>query len=106
MTTDAVAQRLHVHASVATATCPTLASKKITPHVLRHTTAMRMLAAGIDVATISLWFGHESIDSTKAYLHADMSIKQRALERTITPSRTPPGRYRPTDTLLHFLENL
>ena len=66
---------------------------------------MRMLAAGIDVATISLWFGHESIDSTKAYLHADMSIKQRALERT-TPPRTPRGRYRPTDVLLHFLENL
>ena len=105
MTTDAIAQRLHVHASLAAATCPTLAAKNITPHVLRHTTAMRMLAAGIDVATISLWFGHESIDSTKTYLHADMSIKQRALERT-TPPRTPPGRYRPTDTLLHFLENL
>jgi integrase/recombinase XerD len=105
MTTDAVAQRLHVHARLAAATCPTLASKNITPHVLRHTTAMRMLAAGIDVATISLWFGHESIDSTKAYLHADMSIKQRALERT-APPRTSPGRYRPPDVLLHFLENL
>lgn len=66
---------------------------------------MRMLAAGIDTATISLWLGHESIESTQAYLHADLGIKQRALDRTAPPD-TMPGRYTPTDTLLEFLENL
>ena len=66
---------------------------------------MRMLAAGIDTATISLWLGHESIESTNAYLHADMSIKQRALDRTAAPE-VKPGRYKPPDTLLSFLENL
>ena len=65
---------------------------------------MRMLAAGIDTATISLWLGHESIDSTNTY-HADMSIKQRALDRTADPQITL-GRYKPSDTLLSFLENL
>lgn len=105
MTTDAVAQRLRVHAAAAATTCPTLAAKTVTPHVLRHTTAMRMLAAGIDTATISLWLGHESIESTQAYLHADLGIKQRALDRT-APPETLPGRYTPTDTLLKFLENL
>ena len=66
---------------------------------------MRMLAAGIDTGTISLWLGHESIESTNAYLHADMSIKQRALDRTAAPEVTL-GRYKPPDTLLSFLENL
>jgi integrase/recombinase XerD len=105
MTTDAVAQRLRVHATAAVTTCPSLAAKTVTPHVLRHTTAMRMLAAGIDTATISLWLGHESIESTQAYLHADLGIKQRALDRTAPPD-TIPGRYTPADTLLEFLENL
>ena len=105
MTTDAVAQRLHVHATAAAAICPALAAKTVTPHVLRHTTAMRMLAAGVDITTISLWLGHESIESTQAYLHADLGIKQRALDRT-APLDTPPGRYIPDDTLMEFLENL
>jgi integrase/recombinase XerD len=105
MTTDAVEQRLRVQTNAAATICPELAAKTVTPHVLRHTTAMRMLAAGIDVATISLWLGHESIESTQAYLHADMGIKQRALDRT-APPETPPGRYVPADTLLEFLENL
>lgn len=104
MTTDAVAQRLRVHTTAAATTCTTLATKT-NPHVLRHTNAMRMLAAGIDTATISLWLGHESIESTQAYLHADLGIKQRALDRTAPPDTTP-GRYTPADTLLEFLENL
>lgn len=105
MTVDAVEQRLRVHAATAARTCPTLVEKTLTPHVLRHTTAMRMLAAGIDVATISLWLGHESIESTSAYLHADLGIKQRALDRT-APPETCPGRYIPPDATLEFLENL
>lgn len=105
MTTDAVAQRLKVHATTAAQRCPTLAGRIITPHVLRHTTAMRMLAAGIDITTIALWLGHESPESTRPYLHADLALKQRALDRT-APPHTTPGRYNPPDALLAFLEAL
>jgi integrase/recombinase XerD len=105
MTTDAIAQRLTIHTQTAAANCPTLTSRPITPHVLRHTTAMRMLAAGIDATTIALWLGHASPESTRPYLHADLVIKQQALDRT-KPPHTPPGRYRPPDTLLAYLEAL
>ena len=105
LTTDAVALRLKLHATTAARTCPTIATKNLTPHTLRHTCAMRMLAAGIDATTIALWLGHESPDSTRAYLHADLQIKQQALDRT-APPRTKPGRYRPPDTLLAFLQAL
>ncbi len=105
MTTDAVAQRLTLHAATAASTCPTLISKNLTPHILRHTCAMRMLASGIDATTIALWLGHESPDSTRAYLHADLQIKQQALDRT-APPHTRHGRYYPPDKLLAFLEAL
>ena len=105
MTTDAVAQRVKLHSATATATCPTLVNRNVTPHVLRHTCAMRMLAAGLDATTISLWLGHESPDSTRPYLHADLALKQRALDRT-TPPHTRPGRYSPPDKLVAFLEAL
>jgi site-specific recombinase XerD len=75
------------------------------PHVLRHSCAMTLLQAGVDTAVIALWLGHADIRSTHTYLHADMTIKQRALDRT-TPASSPPGRYRPTDSLLAFLEAL
>lgn len=105
LTTDAVAQRLKLHAASAALTCPTIATKNLSPHILRHTCAMRMLAAGIDATTIALWLGHESPDSTRAYLHADLQPKQQALDRT-APPRTRPGRYHPPDKLLAFLEAL
>ena len=105
MTTDAVAQRVKIHSITAAATCSSLVSRNVTPHVLRHTCAMRMLAAGLDATTISLWLGHESPDSTRHYLHADLALKQRALDRT-TPPHTQPGRYAPPDKLLAFLEAL
>ncbi len=105
MTTDAVAQRLKTHAATAARTCPTIAAKNLTPHILRHTCAMRMLTAGIDATTIALWLGHESPKSTRAYLHADLQLKQRALDRT-APPRTRPGRYTPPVQLLAFLEAL
>ena len=73
--------------------------------LLRHTCAMRMLASGIASTTIALWLGHESPTSTNAYLHADMDIKQRALDRT-TPPNAIAGRYQPGDRLLTFLEAL
>ncbi|MGB6455055.1 MAG: tyrosine-type recombinase/integrase [Streptosporangiaceae bacterium] len=106
MSRDAVATRLTLHATTASATCPSLATKTITPHTLRHTCAMRLLAAGIDSTVIALWLGHESPQTTQIYLHADMEIKQRALDRT-APTATGPGRYKPPDdSLLAFLQNL
>lgn len=106
ISTDAIAARIRVHAETAAVTCPTLVGKNVTPHTLRHTTAMQMLAAGIDITTIALWLGHESTDSTQPYLHADLGMKQRALDR-ITPRPAPTARrYRPDDQLLTFLEAL
>lgn len=94
------------HAASAARTCPSLAAKHLTPHVLRHSCAMELLRAGVDSATICLWLGHERIDTTiRSYIHADMSIKERALART-APRHTPPGRYRPSDQLLAFLDGL
>jgi len=77
----------------------------VTPHVLRHTAAMQLLRAGVDTSVIALWLGHERAETTQIYLHADMTIKERALART-TPPTTKPGRYRPGDALLAFLEAL
>ena len=105
MSSDAAAQRVTLHANNAAATIGSLRSKNVTPHTPRHTCAMRMLASGIDVTTIALWLGHESPASTRHYLHADLGLKQRALDRT-APPRTRPGRYKPTDKILAFLENL
>ena len=93
------------HLKTATATCPALATKKVTAHTLRHTAAMRLLHAGVDTTVIALWLGHESVETTQMYLHADLTLKERALSRT-TPIGTLPGRYRPADDLLAFLEAL
>ena len=79
--------------------------KAVTPHVLRHSAAMQLLHAGVDIAIIALWLGHEQAETTQIYLHADMTIKQRALDRT-TPPNTKPGRYQPSDPVLTFLESL
>lgn len=105
LSSDAVAQRICWHARTATAACPSLATKNVTPHVLRHTCAMRMLAAGVGIAAVSLFLGHESLASTRPYVHADLELKQRALDRT-APPKTKPGRYRPPDKLLAFLKAL
>jgi integrase/recombinase XerD len=105
MSRDALQQRLTVHATAAARTYPSLASKNVTPHVLRHTAAMRLLHAGNDITIIALWLGHENVTTTQIYLQADMALKQQALDRT-TPPATAPGRYKPTDQLLAFLEAL
>jgi integrase/recombinase XerD len=105
LTRDAVAARISHHTRTATDDAPSMASKHVTPHVLRHTCAMRLLAAGVDTTVIALWLGHETVETTQIYLHADLSIKERTLART-TPTGTKPGRYRPPDTLLAFLEAL
>jgi integrase/recombinase XerD len=105
LSTDAVALIVARHVDVAKCQCSSLVSKSVSPHVLRHTTAMRLLQAGVDPATIALWLGHEQAETTQIYVHADQTIKERALSRT-APLGTPPGRYRPPDTLLAFLEQL
>lgn len=102
---DAVERRLTNHAAIAAQRCPSLSGKRITPHVLRHTAAMSLLHAGVDTSVIALWLGHADVRSTNAYLQADMTIKERALALT-TPADVRPGRYRPPDALLAFLEGL
>jgi len=105
LTRDAIQHRVAKHAIVAEQRCSSLQSKRLTPHVIRHTAAMRLLHAGVDTSVIALWLGHEEIPSTQMYLHADMTIKERALART-TPGSVSPGRYRAADPLLAFLEGL
>lgn len=105
MSTDAVAQRLALHVATAAKECITLVGKQITPHVLRHTTAMRMLHTGIDTSVIALWLGHQSTETTQIYLHADLSMKEAALER-VRPINVQPGRFTPKPKLLAFLESL
>ena len=102
---DAIALLIHNHAATASHACPTLKTKKVSPHTLRHAAAMNLLHAGVDSTVIALWLGHESVEATQIYLHADMAIKERALART-TPPDSAPGRYRPPDRLLAFLEAL
>jgi site-specific recombinase XerD len=102
---DAVAWLLAKHVATAAHACASLAVKTISPHVLRHTAAMRLLHAGVDITVIALWLGHESTNTTHIYLHADLALKERALART-APTYTTPGRYRPPDQLLAFLESL
>ena len=93
------------HAHTAAASCPSLATKHVTPHTLRHTNAMLLQAEHVDIATIALWLGHESIKTTYVYQHADNALKQQAIDRTATIG-TPLGRYQPPDRLLAFLESL
>jgi len=102
---DAVERRLAHHLNLTAARCPSIALKHVTMHTLRHTAAMRLLLAGNDIAVIALWLGHEQITTTQIYLHADMTHKQRAIDKT-KPLAAKPGRYRPSDPLLAFLEGL
>ncbi len=102
---DAIERRLAHHVTLASADCPSLRAKRVTTHTLRHTAAMRLLLAGNDVIVIALWLGHEQISTTNIYLHADMTHKQRAIDR-VRPLGAKPGRYRPPDPLLAFLEAL
>ena len=102
---DAVERRIARHTAAAAAACPSLKAKTITAHTLRHTAAMRLLHAGTDTSVIALWLGHEQAETTQIYLHADLALKEQALART-TPPDVKPGRYRPPDPLLAFLEAL
>ena len=102
---DAVRRLVQRHAATAAEACSSITTKTTSPHVLRHPCAMRLLEAGTDLATIALWLGHESPATTQIYLHAHLALKERAIART-APPHTTPGRYRPSDTLLAFLERL
>jgi integrase/recombinase XerD len=102
---DAIERRLALHVAGAAKRCPSLKAKRVTTHTLRHTAAMRLLAAGNDITVIALWLGHEQIATTQIYLHADLTHKQRAIERT-RPLGVKPGRFQPGDALLAFLEAL
>lgn len=102
---DAIERRVALHTATASEQCPSLRAKNVHPHVLRHSCAMSLLHARVDVAVIALWLGHADMRSTDAYIHADLSIKERALA-LITPAGVKPGRYKPPDHLLAFLESL
>lgn len=105
MSRDAMERLVSRHHRTAQRHCPSLKQKKVTPHLLRHTAAMQLLQHGIDRSVIALWLGHESVETTQMYLHADLQLKEQALSKT-TPVNTKPGRYRPDDKLLAFLEEL
>lgn len=105
LSADAVQYLVRKSVRTATARCPTLASKRISPHVLRHSAAMELLAAGVDGSVIALWLGHESVNTTQIYLHAHLALKEAALAKT-TPPHVTPGRFRPDDRLMQFLNAL
>lgn len=102
---DAVERLIRKHAATAAADCPSIKAKTVTPHTLRHTTAMELLHAGVDITVIALWLGHENPSTTRIYLHADMALKESALARTTLPGTTP-ERYQAPDALLAFLNQL
>jgi site-specific recombinase XerD len=102
---DAVERLVTKYAGEAAAQCPSLGSKRVSPHVLRHTAAVTLLQAGVDRSVIALWLGHEQVETTQMYLAADLTTKERALART-APLPAHVTRYRPDDALLAFLEGL
>ncbi len=102
---DAVERLVAKHARTAASRDPSFPADRVHPHVLRHTCAMNLLHNGVDTAVIALWLGHADIRSTTTYLHADMTIKEQALQR-MTTTDVPASRYRPRDKLLAFLEDL
>jgi site-specific recombinase XerD len=102
---DALECLVQKHTLAASKSCPSLAGKRVSPHVLRHSTAMDLLHHGVDQTVIALWLGHESVETTQMYLHADLRLKEKALAR-ITAPESEPARYRPDDSLLAFLESL
>jgi integrase/recombinase XerD len=102
---DALQKLLTKHLTVARRHCASLMGKHVTPHVLRHSLAMDLLQKGVDRSVIALWLGHESMETTSIYLHADMTLKEQALEKT-TVSSAGARRYRPDDRVLAFLRSL
>jgi site-specific recombinase XerD len=102
---DALEHLVRKHCLTASRECPSIGSKRVTPHTLRHSTAMDLLHHGVDPAVIALWLGHENVETTQIYIHADMRMKEKALARVAAPA-TPSSRFQPDDQLLAFLEGL
>jgi site-specific recombinase XerD len=102
---DAIERLVRQHAVTAAKSCPSLASKHVSPHVLRHAAAMELLQNGVERTVLALWLGHESVETTQMYVHANIEMKERAMAKT-QPVSLPAGRYRPDDQLLAFLEAL
>ena len=102
---DALERRIAKYTAIAAKACPALREKKVSPHVLRHSAAMRLLNAGVDTSVIALWMGHENTATTQVYIHADLALKERAIART-APQDAAPGRYQPADDILAFLDGL
>ncbi len=105
MSNDGLQYLLAQHAKMARQDCPSLTNKRVSPHVLRHTAAMELLQAGVDTTVISLWLGHESVETTHVYLEADLAMKEKMLAKTTAHDGTP-GVYKPPDALLAFLKAL
>lgn len=105
MSADAGQHLVARHIATARTKCPSLAAKRITPHVLRHTAAMELLQAGVDRSLIAIWLGHESVETTQIYLHANLALKEEILAKT-RPHDSARSRYRPSDRLLRFLQEL
>jgi integrase/recombinase XerD len=105
LSSDAVQYMVSKYSAMAGQTSPTLKSKRVTPHVLRHTAAMELLQAGVDRAVIALWLGHESVETTQIYLDADLALKEQALNKA-SPIEAKKHRFRPDDNLLAFLKKL
>jgi site-specific recombinase XerD len=102
---DALERRIAKYTATAAKSCPALLEKKVSPHVMRHSAAMRLLNAGVDTSVIALWMGHENTATTQVYIHADLALKERAIART-APQDATPGRYQPADDMLAFLDSL
>jgi integrase len=105
LSADAAQHLVATQVAKARATCPSLARKRVTPHVFRHTAAMELLQAGVDRALIAIWLGHESVETTQIYLDANLALKEEILAKT-RPIKSTPRIYRPGDRLLSFLTNL
>lgn len=102
---DALEHIVHRHTLSAAKKCPSLKSKRVSPHVLRHSMAMELLQHGVDQSVIALWLGHESVETTQIYMHADLRLKEKALAKMETKTKAA-KRYQPDDKLLAFLESL
>lgn len=105
MSSDSVQYLLKKYVAIAAEECPSLKDKKVTPHMLRHTTAMRLLRSGADQASIAIWLGHESIKTTYIYFTADMEMKERILEKLPT-LKTNNVRFKPQKGEIDFLKEL
>ena len=106
LSADSIQALLAKHMAVACESCPSLRSKHVSPHVLRHSAAMELLQAGVDCSVIALWLGHESIETTQTYVHAHLALKEAALAKLKPYERGKRARFQPNDRLLAFLEAL